>query len=98
MVFLTLCFVQLGNALSVRSYYQSIFTSGFFGNRSMWYVIILTIALMLAIVYVPFLQPVFKTCYLTWAAMKIIIVVNIVSLLSLELIKYVINKKITPRA
>jgi Ca2+-transporting ATPase len=98
MVFLTLCFVQLGNALSVRSYYQSIFTSAFFGNRSMWYVIILTIALMLAIVYVPFLQPVFKTCYLTWAAMKIIIVVNIASLLSLELIKYVLNKKITPRA
>jgi Ca2+-transporting ATPase len=35
-VFTTLCFVQLGNALSVRSVYHSIFSTGLFANRGMW--------------------------------------------------------------
>ncbi|MEP7376867.1 MAG: cation-translocating P-type ATPase [Chitinophagaceae bacterium] len=36
MVFTTLCFVQLGNALSVRSVYHSMFSSRIFANRRMW--------------------------------------------------------------
>lgn len=36
MVFTTLCFVQLGNALSVRSVYHSLFSTGIFANKGMW--------------------------------------------------------------
>ena len=36
MVFTTLCFVQLGNALSVRSTYHSILSKHLFANKRMW--------------------------------------------------------------
>src|SRR5690606_6140460 len=60
-VFTTLCFVQLGNALSVRSTYHSIFSADIFANRGMWGAIIGTVILQLLIVYVPFLDTIFKT-------------------------------------
>src|SRR5690606_5302904 len=53
-VFTTLCFVQLGNALAVRSAYHSLFSRDIFANRGMWLAIAGTVALQLLIVYVPF--------------------------------------------
>src|SRR5690606_18264420 len=70
-VFTTLCFVQLVNALSVRSVYHSMFTGGVFANRGMWGAIALTVVLQLLIVYVPFLHPIFKTKALTWHVMSV---------------------------
>jgi Ca2+-transporting ATPase len=92
MVFTTLCFVQLGNALSVRSVYQSIFSSNIFSNRGMWLAIILTIILQLCLVYIPFLQGVFKTASIEWSAMLIILGVTLVCVLCIELIKF-LNRK-----
>ncbi|MEO5647080.1 MAG: cation-translocating P-type ATPase, partial [Chitinophagaceae bacterium] len=40
-VFTTLCFIQLGNALSVRSVYHSMFSTCMFANRGMWGAIVL---------------------------------------------------------
>ena len=88
MVFTTLCFVQLGNALSVRSSYQNMFSSRLFANRGMWVAIIITILLQTLIVFAPFINPVFKTTALDWIAMQIILLVAVVSLLGIELIKY----------
>jgi P-type Ca2+ transporter type 2C len=93
MVFTTLCFVQLGNALSSRSYYQSMFSSGLFANRGMWGTIALTILLQLFIVYVPFLDTVFKTTVLGWKAMAIILTVTVGSILCIELLKHLGNRK-----
>jgi P-type Ca2+ transporter type 2C len=94
MVFSTLCFVQLGNALSVRLAHRSIFTKSFFNNRAMWGAILLTIGLQLLIMYVPFLQPIFKTTALSWEIMLMIGGVTLASLLVIELFKYVSNRKI----
>jgi P-type Ca2+ transporter type 2C len=93
MVFTLLNFVQLGNVLSVRSAYQSIFKVGLFTNRGMWLSIILTIALQLLIVYIPILHPVFKTTTLDWTAMKVILLATGGCILGFELIKYAINRK-----
>ena len=92
MVFTTLCFVQLGNALSVRAVYHSLFAKGIFANKGMWGTIILTIILQLLIVYIPFLQPVFKTTTLNSNAIEIISLVALASLLCIELMKYLSNK------
>ena len=92
MVFTTLCFVQLGNALSVRSVYHSLFSKGIFANKGMWGTIILTVILQLLIVYVPFLHPVFKTTTLDSNAIEIISLVALASLLCIELMKYLSNK------
>jgi Ca2+-transporting ATPase len=60
MVFTTLCFVQLGNALSVRSFQFGMFSRGVLANRFMWVTIVVTIALQLLIVFVPALQTILK--------------------------------------
>jgi P-type Ca2+ transporter type 2C len=86
-VFTTLCFVQLGNALSVRFVYHSIFSAGLFANRGMWGAIILTVMLQLLIVYVPFLNTVFKTTPLNWKIMMIILGVTLVCVLCIEFVK-----------
>ena len=92
MVFTTLCFVQLGNALSVRAVYHSLFAKGIFANKGMWGAIILTVILQLLIVYIPFLQPVFKTTTLNSNAIELISLVTLASLLCIELMKYLSNK------
>ncbi|MGZ8553518.1 MAG: cation-translocating P-type ATPase [Chitinophagaceae bacterium] len=91
-VFTTLCLVQLGNALSVRSMYESMFSSGIFVNRGMWGAIILTVILQLTIVYTPFLQPVFKTATLEWKPMSVILIVTLVCVLCIELVKYITKR------
>lgn len=95
MVFTLLCFVQLGNALSVRSAYHSMFSSGILANRGMWGAIILTAIVQLLIVYLPFLQTIFKTAALNWNAMEIILTVTLGCILGMELIKYLTNRRVS---
>jgi Ca2+-transporting ATPase len=92
-VFTTLCFVQLGNALSTRSVYHSMFSAAIFSNRAMWGAIGLTVILQLIIVYTPFLHPVFKTTSLEWTLMAAILTVTAVCIICIELVKF-INKKL----
>jgi Ca2+-transporting ATPase len=93
MVFATLCFVQLGNALSVRSVYHAILSKEIFANKGMWGAILLTLALQLAIIYVPLLHPVFKTCYLGFSAMAAILIITIVCVFLIELLKLIGKKQ-----
>ena len=93
MVFSTLCFVQLGNALSVRSVSYSILSKHLFANKLMWAAIAGTVILQLAIIYVPFLQTILKTSYLDWKAMATILIVTTCGLICIELIKYIIKQK-----
>jgi Ca2+-transporting ATPase len=93
MVFTTLCFVQLGNALSVRSVYNSLFSSRIFANKELWGAIVLTVILQMLIVYVPFLQSIFKTTALAWNAMTAILIATIGSVLCIELLKYLNKRK-----
>ncbi len=93
MVFTTLCFVQLANALSCRSFHHSLFAKGIFSNKAMWITIIITIILQLLLIYLPFLHPVFKTTSLGREAITMIGLVSIISLLCIELLKF-ISKKI----
>jgi len=92
-VFTTLCFVQLGNALSVRSVYDSMFSSSIFANRGMWGAIVLTVILQILIVYVPFLQTIFKTTSLDWHVMGIILLVTLGCVLCIEFVKYLNKRK-----
>jgi Ca2+-transporting ATPase len=90
-VFTTLCFIQLGNALSVRSVYHSMFSTGLFANRGMWGAIVLTVVLQLLLVYVPFLQTIFKTTSLDWSIMQTVLLLTLGCILLIELLKY-LNK------
>ena len=96
-VFTLLCFVQLGNALSVRAVSHSIFSEGLFANKGMWLSILLTVILQFAIVYVPVLQPIFLTTALEGKALRMILIATVSALLAFELIKLVffrINRRV----
>src|SRR5688572_15825780 len=92
-VFTTICFVQIGKVLSVRSFYATAFSKNIFKNRGIWGAIILTVILQLLLLYVPFLQDIFKTVSPSLNAMLVIIGVSFVSFVLIEILKY-INKVI----
>jgi len=96
MVFTTLCFVQLGNALTVRSLYNSIFTTGIFSNKKLLGGIIVTIILQLCLIYIPFLQRTFKTSHLDWKAMGMIIAITLACVFFIEIIKLIVKYRYGP--
>jgi len=61
MVFTVLCLSQMGHAMAIRSERASLFSQGLRSNLPMTGAVLLTLALQLATIYVPFLRPVFKT-------------------------------------
>jgi Ca2+-transporting ATPase len=65
MVFTTLVVAQLCNAFAIRSETRSIFRVRFLGNPALLGAIALTVAMHLAVVYVPLLQPIFHTSALS---------------------------------
>lgn len=92
-VFTALCFIQLCNALSVRSAHRSLFAANLFANPGMWGAIALTVGLQLALVYVPFLQTILKTAALDWGIMKMILLVTAGCLLCVECFKLIGRQK-----
>ena len=87
-VFTTLCFVQLGNALSVRTHH-SLFSATLFSNPRLWGAILLTMLLQHIIVYVPFAQTVFKTAALDTDMMVAVLIASLGCTLLIDLVKYV---------
>jgi Ca2+-transporting ATPase len=65
MVFTVLCLSQLGHVLAIRSEKESLFAQGLFSNKPLLGAILLTFLLQMATIYVPFLNPIFKTAPLT---------------------------------
>ena len=61
MAFVTLSASELVRAYTSRSERVSLFRLGVFSNRYMQYAVLASVVLLLAVVYVPFLQPVFQT-------------------------------------
>lgn len=92
-VFSLLCYVQLMNALSVRSLRNSVLTGRFFTNRLMWGAILLTIALQCMIVYIPFLQKIFKTASLPWEVTVMMLAIVGLSGLIFEALKRIKFKR-----
>jgi Ca2+-transporting ATPase len=63
--FVTLCTSELIRAYTARSEYHSVFSIGVFSNKWMNWAVLASFLLVLAVVYVPFLQPFFDTVPLT---------------------------------
>jgi Ca2+-transporting ATPase len=66
MVFTVLCLSQMGHVLAIRSERESLFSQGLLSNRPLVGAFLLTFALQMATIYVPFLNPIFKTEPLTF--------------------------------
>lgn len=61
MVFTVLALSQMGHVLAIRSERESLFSQGLFSNMPLLGSVLLTFGLQMAVLYVPVLQPIFKT-------------------------------------
>ncbi len=94
MIFSLLCVVQLGNALSVRNSRKSIFKTRLLGNPLLVGSVLLTLALQAALVYIPFLQPIFKTSPLTGPPLTMTIIAALSCFACIEFSKFLIGRYI----
>ena len=86
-VFTTLTLSQMGNALALRSERESLFTIGLLSNKPALNAVLLTLVLQLAVIYVPFLQSVFRTNALSWQELLISLLLSTVVFWGVELDK-----------
>ncbi|MCF6291609.1 MAG: cation-translocating P-type ATPase, partial [Desulfobacterales bacterium] len=61
MVFTVLCLSQFGNSLAIRSDRDSLFKQGLLSNPFLFWAVLISVGLQLAIIYVPVLQSIFHT-------------------------------------
>lgn len=89
MVFTVLSISQMGHALAIRSDWKSLFSQGVFGNKPLIGAVLLTLSLQMAVIFVPFLQDIFRTQALTMKELLICIGLSSVVFWAVELEKWI---------
>jgi P-type Ca2+ transporter type 2C len=89
MVFTVLCLSQMGHVLAIRSERESIFSQGLFSNKPLLGAFVLTFLLQMATIYVPFLNPIFKTEPLPLNDLMITIAFSTIVFFAVEIEKFV---------
>jgi Ca2+-transporting ATPase len=92
MVFTVLTLSQMGNVLAIRSERDSLFRIGLGSNKPLLLAVLLTLALQLAILYVPWLQSVFKTAPLTAPELGFCVIVSSVVFAAVEVEKLLVRR------
>ena len=90
--FLTLVLGELLRAYSARSENTSVFKMKVFENGYLNKCVLLSVAFMIASIYVPFLNPVFSTVPLTFDEMAMALVLAFVPMLGGEIAKLITKK------
>jgi P-type Ca2+ transporter type 2C len=88
MLFTTLTFSQMGHVMAIRSERDSLFRLGLFSNTWLLAAVIATIFAQLAVVYIPFLQRIFKTMPLSFSDVLIALGASMVLWGSVEVEKW----------
>ena len=78
--------------LAVRSESESLFTQGLFSNAALLGAVALSFALQFAIIYVPVLQPIFKTVALTATEVAICIGLPALVFVAVEIEKWLLRR------
>ena len=93
MVFTTLTLAQMGNALAIRSNIDSLFQIGLFSNPLMVFSVLLTFGLQMALIYVPFLQDIFRTVALSPGELLLSLAASSVVFIAVEIEKWVRRRR-----
>jgi len=92
MVFTVLTLSQLGHVLAIRSERDSLFTQGPWSNRPLMVALLFTFALQLATIYVPWLNPIFKTAPLSFDELAFCLAMSTVVFVGVEIEKWMIRR------
>jgi len=92
MVFTVLCLSQMGHVMAIRSEKESLFKTGIFSNILLLGAVALTFALQMATIYVPFLQPIFKTEALDVDELILCIALSTIVFFAVEIEKWLVRK------
>ncbi|MCX6708638.1 MAG: HAD-IC family P-type ATPase, partial [Candidatus Woesearchaeota archaeon] len=90
--FTSLVMFELFAAISCRSLHKPIFVVGAFKNMWLWLAVLSSVGLQLLIMYVPFLQKIFRLVPLSGAEWGIIVLVALSGFIYLEIHKFVAGK------
>ena len=94
MVFTVLTLSQMGNVLAIRSERQSLFRQGLFSNLPLLGAVLLTCGLQLMTIYVPLLNPIFRTAPLTLLELAACLLLSAVVFAVIEIEKYLARRGI----
>jgi len=89
MVFTVLTLAQMAHVMAIRSERDSLFTQGLSSNLPLLAAVVLTLALQLATIYVPWLQPVFHTQALSAAELALCVALAALVFVAVEIEKAV---------
>lgn len=89
MVFTVLCLSQMGHVLAIRSETESVFRQGLLSNKPLLGAFLLTFVLQMATIYVPFLNPIFKTAPLTVNELMFTLALSSVVFIAVEIEKFI---------
>jgi Ca2+-transporting ATPase len=89
MAFTVLCLSQMGHVMAIRSHKASTFKIGLLSNLPLIGALVLTFALQLMVIYLPFFNTLFKTQPLTLSELGITIIVSSIVFWGVELEKWV---------
>jgi P-type Ca2+ transporter type 2C len=92
MAFVTLSLAELFRAYTVRSERASLFSIGVFSNKYMQYAVGLSIALLLIVCSVPFLQPIFNTHFMSGREWGLVIGLALMPAVAEEITKFFLRR------
>jgi len=93
MAFVTLSASELLRAFTSRSEYYPILKIGLFKNTWMNWAVVVSLALIIAVIYIPFFNPIFNTLPLTWEQWAVILPLLLIPSIAAELTKVIGSKK-----
>jgi Ca2+-transporting ATPase len=96
MAFITLSASELFRAYTARSERYPLFKIGMFKNKNMNYAVLSSMLLLLAVVYIPFLNNIFNTVPLGWKQWEVMLPLLLIPSIAAEAVKIFVSRKKKP--
>jgi len=96
--FTTMAVFQLWNVFNMRSTKESLFSIGFFGNKWVTWSVVASLLLQVGVLYLPFMQKIFRTVPLGWLEWLLIAVVSSSVLFAVEGYKWLLRRGKLPQS
>ena len=93
MAFVTLSLSELVRAYTARSEYYPLLKIGIFTNRNMNLALLFSAALIFAVIYIPFFNPIFNTVPLGWQQWEVLLPLLLVPSLAAEAVKLIHQRR-----